>query len=48
MTSKQSKIIMFFYIKQSKLFSINGAPSIGGSGWPRSGPVLAIAFLKHI
>jgi len=49
---EQIKILCSFYIKRSKLFSINEAPKraaplrFGGSGWPRSGPVFKFVKLK--
>jgi len=44
---------MFCFIKHSKLFSVNGvpkraeAPRSGGSGWPRSGSAMPLAFMKR-
>jgi len=37
---------MLIFIKQNKLFSVNGAPRSGGLGRPRSGPVVLVIMLQ--
>jgi len=40
---------MHFYIKQGKLFSVNGIASrLGGSGRPKSGPGSTVKLYIHL